>query len=84
MLKMSLTWLQPPASEKWFGYFLKDKKAEVWFEPACGRGGAHWKWCVLEHNLHGEIAGMGEREVDIFTAQMMAADMFFHWESKQV
>lgn len=68
-----MTWLQPPGSDDWFGFFEKNKEIEV----RIADDSSHWVWKLLEAASHGTIAATGDLEIDRFTAQTMAEFEFF-------
>lgn len=72
----SFRWLQPPGSERWYGFFHGEKCAEVWAEGMRGNRIARWCWEVAEFNLHGDIGGTGNDDVDRYSAQVVAADAY--------
>lgn len=70
-------WLQPPGSDRWFGFFEGDKRAEVWAEGANGNYVAAWCWSVPDFKITGSIAGTGNDDADRYSAQVIAAHAFF-------
>lgn len=72
----SFRWLQPPGSDRWFGFYLGDKRAEVWSDGLRGNRIARWHWEVSDFKLTGDIGGTGNDEMDRYSAQVIAANAF--------
>jgi len=68
-------WLQPPASNRWFGIFNGDKRAEVWSLGTEGKI-ALWCWSVPDYGIAGAISGTGNDDADRYSAQILASHAF--------
>jgi len=59
-----------------FGFFERDKRAEVWAEDTNGNYVAAWCWSIQDFKINGSIAGTGNDDADRSSAQVIAAHAF--------
>lgn len=69
-----MTWLQPPGSNDWFGFFEKNKAIQIRITDDA----LQWTWTLIDAGTHGAIAATGDHDTDRFTAQTMAEFDFFN------